>query len=45
VLQSGKADRDGAARYRLGGGEGYVRARVTGADGKHAWTQPSRVTR
>ena len=45
VLQSGRAGSDGAARYRLGaGGEGsYVRARVTGADGKHAWTQPSRV--
>jgi predicted metal-dependent phosphoesterase TrpH len=45
VLQSGKAERDGAARYRLTGGEGYVRARVTTGDGKHAWTQPSRVVR
>ncbi len=43
VLQSGKADRDGAAHYKLGAGEGYVRARITGADGKLAWTQPSRV--
>jgi hypothetical protein len=43
VLQSGKPGDDGAARYKLGGGEGYVRARVTGADGKHAWTQASRL--
>jgi hypothetical protein len=43
VLQHGKADRDGAARYELKGGEGYVRARITTADGKHAWTQPSRL--
>jgi hypothetical protein len=44
VLQSGKAGSDGAARYQLVGGEGYVRARVTSGDGKQAWTQPSRVT-
>ncbi len=43
VLQTGVAGPDGAARYRLVGDEGYVRARVTTADGKHAWTQPSRV--
>jgi hypothetical protein len=45
VLQSGVAGADGAARYQLTGGEGYVRARITTADGKHAWTQPSRVVR
>jgi hypothetical protein len=44
VLQTGRAGADGAARYTLVGGEGYVRARLTSADGKHAWTQPSRVT-
>ena len=43
VLQRGKAGADGAARYELQGGEGYVRARITTADGKHAWTQPSRL--
>jgi predicted metal-dependent phosphoesterase TrpH len=43
VLQRGKAGSDGAARYELKGGEAYVRARITTADGKHAWTQPSRV--
>jgi hypothetical protein len=43
VLQSGRAGSDGAARYKLQGGEGYVRARVTGSGGKHAWTEPSRV--
>lgn len=45
VLQSGKAGDDGAARYQLKGTEGYVRARVTDAAGKHAWTQPSRLVR
>jgi hypothetical protein len=45
VLQSGRPGADGAARYTLVGGEGYVRARLTSADGKHAWTQPSRVNR
>lgn len=44
VLQAGKAGEDGSARYELRGGEGYVRARVTNADGKRAWTQPSRLT-
>ncbi len=43
VLQQGKAGSDGASRYELKGGEGYVRARITTADGKHAWTQPSRL--
>jgi len=43
VLQTGKIGDDGAARYKLEGGEGYVRARVIDADGKHAWTQPSRL--
>ncbi len=43
VLQHGKAGADGAARYQLTGGEGYVRARVTTGDGKHAWTQASRL--
>ena len=43
VLQSGQAGSDGAARYQLVGGEGYVRARVTANGGKHAWTQPSRL--
>ncbi len=43
VLQSGAAGRDGAARYQLVGGEGYVRAHVTAPGGKQAWTQPSRV--
>jgi len=44
VLQRGKAGDDGAARYQLKGGEGYVRARVTSDSGKHAWTQPVRVS-
>ena len=43
VLQSGHAGSDGAARYQLRGGEGYVRARVTASNGKRAWTEPSRV--
>jgi predicted metal-dependent phosphoesterase TrpH len=45
VLQSGPPSADGTARYALVGGEGYVRARITSADGKHAWTEPSRVSR
>jgi hypothetical protein len=45
VLQRVRAGSDGAARYQLAGGEGYVRARVTTSDGKRAWTQPSRVVR
>jgi hypothetical protein len=43
VLQSGKPDGDGAARYVLHGGEGYVRARVSLPGGQKAWTQPSRL--
>ncbi|APR83954.1 Phosphoesterase PHP [Minicystis rosea] len=43
VLQEGKAGDDGAARYKLKGGEGYVRARITNDAGKHAWTQASHV--
>lgn len=33
------------ASYELRGGERHVRARITGADGRRAWTQPYRVTR
>jgi hypothetical protein len=44
VLQRGKAGDDGAARYKLKGGEGYVRVRVTSDAGKHAWTEPVRVS-
>jgi hypothetical protein len=43
VLQSGKPGDDGAARYQLKGGEGYVRARAQNAEGQHAWTQASRT--
>jgi len=43
ILQSGKPAEDGTATYRLVGTEVYVRARITAADGKRAWTQPSRV--
>lgn len=43
VLQSGKAGDDGAARYQLKGGEGYVRARLVDDAGKRAWTEPSRL--
>jgi hypothetical protein len=43
VVQHGKANGDAGASYKLRGGEAYVRARVTGDDGKKAWTQPSRV--
>ena len=31
------------AAYRIGGGEGYVRARVTDSSGRRAWTQPVRL--
>jgi hypothetical protein len=31
------------ATYRLGGGEAWVRARITGADGRRAWTAAYRV--
>ncbi len=43
ILQSGKPGVDGTATYRLVGTEVYVRARITTADGKRAWTQPSRI--
>jgi hypothetical protein len=33
------------ARYKLRGGERYVRARITDKDGKRAWTQGYAVTR
>ena len=33
------------ALYRLRGGEGYVRARVTDSGGQHAWVQPVFVRR
>ncbi len=33
----------GRPSYTLKGGEGYVRARVRGPDGKFAWVQPVRV--
>ncbi len=41
-----KKDRaaDGEATYRLRGTERYVRARITLADGKKAWTQAYRVS-
>lgn len=32
-----------AARYRITGSEGYVRARVTDSVGRKAWTQPVRM--
>jgi len=31
------------ATYAIKGNEGYVRARITGSNGMHAWTQPVRV--
>lgn len=43
ILDKKRAD-DGAAAYKLVGGEGYVRARITLPNGKKAWTQPVRVT-
>ena len=45
ALATVDAAANGEARYTLRGGEGYVRARVTGADGKRAWTQAYRVAR
>lgn len=42
----GKGALEGGARtYTLRGGERYVRARVTQADGKKAWTQAHRLAR
>ena len=38
-------DAGGARTYRLRGDERYVRARVTQADGKKAWTQAHRIAR
>ena len=43
ILQTGAPDADGNATYRLVGTEVYVRARITAADGKQAWTQASRL--
>lgn len=43
ILQTGAPDAEGNATYRLAGTEVYVRARITTPDGKHAWTQPSRL--
>ena len=45
VLASAEAGAGEEAHYTLRGGEGYVRARVTGKDGKRAWTQAYRVAR
>jgi hypothetical protein len=43
VLQKVKPSSDQIATYKLRGGEGYVRARITAANGKRAWTQPARL--
>ena len=43
ILQRGAPREGGVASYRLQGGEGYVRVRVTLANGKRAWTEPSRL--
>lgn len=43
VLSSLRPGAGEPASYKLAGGETYVRARVTGADGKRAWTQAYRV--
>lgn len=45
ALATVDAAANGEARYTLRGGEGYVRARVTGGDGRRAWTQAYRVAR
>jgi len=34
---------DKVASYKLRGGEGYVRARITAPNGKRAWTEPVRL--
>ncbi|HEX3849320.1 MAG TPA: CehA/McbA family metallohydrolase [Polyangiaceae bacterium] len=44
-LERVKLGTSGEARYALHGGEGYVRARIEGADGKRAWTPAVRVVR
>ncbi|MEJ7731787.1 MAG: CehA/McbA family metallohydrolase [Polyangiaceae bacterium] len=43
TLASSEAAPGAPAVYRLRGGEDWVRARLTGADGSRAWTQPFRV--
>jgi hypothetical protein len=43
LLDKVRAEKDQVATYKLRGNEGYVRARITTPDGKHAWTQPSRL--
>jgi hypothetical protein len=43
ALAGADAAPDVPATYRLRGGEGWVRARLVGADGARAWTQPFRV--
>jgi hypothetical protein len=43
LLERQRFDAGGNA-YHLRGGEGYVRARVTGPEGARAWTQAYRVT-
>jgi hypothetical protein len=45
VLSAVEATAEEDARYDLRGGERYVRARITGADGRRAWTQAYRVVR
>lgn len=43
VLADVKAGAGKEVRYELRGGERHVRARITGQDGKRAWTQAYRV--
>lgn len=43
VLADVQAAANREVRYELRGGERYVRARVTGKDGKRAWTQAYRM--
>ena len=45
VLATVEAAAGEEVHYSLRGGEGYVRARVTGKDGKRAWTQAYRLAR
>lgn len=45
VLATVETQGGSPASYRLRGGEGWVRARITQADGKRAWTQPHRAKR
>jgi hypothetical protein len=37
--------RGAQASYRIKGNEGYVRARITDSNGRHAWTQAVRIAR